>query len=114
MRCVAVLLAALWLGGCARPLPPEAPLRVVATEMQFAPSELQARQGAIVTITLDNQGKLAHNLLVELPSGTRQVAAEDGVDAVLTFPATDAGTFRFYCSIPGHEAMHGSLTIGPP
>jgi plastocyanin len=105
------LLILVWLGGCGQSLPRDTTLEVVATEMAFSPTALEATQGEMITIRLVNNGKEAHNLLVELPSGTRQIGAEDGVDAVLTFPASDQGTFRFYCSIPGHEAMEGTLTI---
>ena len=108
---VGVLLA---LVACNQPMPNESALRVVATEMQFTPSSLTTEVGALVFITLVNEGKVAHNLLIDLPSGTRQVAAEDGVDAVLSFPAREAGNFSFYCSIPGHEAMQGTLTIAAP
>jgi plastocyanin len=107
--CLCMLLAA-----CGQPLPTDRALRTVATEMQFTPSTLTAQVGDIVYITLVNEGQVAHNLLVDLPSGTRQVAAPDGVDAVLSFPAREAGTFRFYCSIPGHEAMQGTLVITQP
>lgn len=110
-RVLLTLLMLVWLGGCSQPLPRDTTLEVVATEMAFRPTTLEATQGEMIVIRLVNNGKEAHNLLVELPSGTRQIAAEDGVDAVLTFPARDLGTFRFYCSIPGHEAMEGTLTV---
>jgi plastocyanin len=103
--------ALLALTACNQPMPNERALRVVATEMQFAPSTISAEVGDLVFITLVNEGQIAHNLLIDLPSGTRQVAANDGVDAVLSFPANEAGSFRFYCSIPGHEAMEGRLEV---
>lgn len=112
---LAVTSALLWLGGCGQQsLPRDNVMRVTATEMAFAPNKLEATRGEIITITLNNEGKEAHNLLVEMTSGTREIAATDGVDAVLTFPARDVGTFRFYCSLPGHEAMEGTLTIREP
>jgi plastocyanin len=107
--CLCMLLTA-----CGQPLPTDRALRTVATEMKFTPSLLTAQVGDIVYITLVNEGQVAHNLLLDLPSGTRQVAAPDGVDAVVSFPALEAGTFRFYCSIPGHEAMQGELVITQP
>lgn len=111
-RRLVFVLALLALMACNQPMPNERALRVVATEMQFAPSTITAEVGDLVFITLVNEGEVAHNLLIDLPSGTRQVAAEDGVDAVLSFPAREAGSFRFYCSIPGHEAMEGILEVG--
>ena len=105
------LLALLVLGSCGQPLPPDTTFEVVATEMAFTPSTLELAQGQMVTLRLVNEGKLAHNLLIDLPSGTREIAAPDGVDALLTFPTRDVGSFRFYCNIPGHEGMEGVLTI---
>ena len=106
-----MLAALLWLGSCGQPLPPDTVLELVATEMAFTPSKLEIGQGEMVTIRMVNAGKVAHNLLIDLPSGTRQIAATDGVDALLTFPAREAGSFRFYCDIVGHEGMEGTLTV---
>lgn len=114
IRGLGLVCLLLVLGACNQPMPNENALRVVATEMEFTPSNLTAQTGSVVFITLVNNGEVAHNLLIDLPSGTRQVAAEDGVDAVLSFSAREAGTFRFYCSVPGHEAMEGTLTIAAP
>ncbi|MBX0327469.1 cupredoxin domain-containing protein [Oscillochloris sp. ZM17-4] len=100
------------LSGCGAPLP-ETHITVVATEMQFTPDKVEAHVGDQVFLTLSNKGKLAHNLVILLPSGDRSIAATDGVDAVMIFPARTAGTFRFYCSVPGHEAMQGEITILP-
>jgi uncharacterized cupredoxin-like copper-binding protein len=109
---IALALAAL-MAGCGAPLRERA-ITIVATEMQFAPDRVEAAAGEQVFVTLSNQGALAHNLVVELPTGDRTVAANDGVDAVMSFPAQEAGSFRFYCSIPGHEAMTGVIEIRAP
>jgi uncharacterized cupredoxin-like copper-binding protein len=55
---------------------------------------------------------IAHNLTIELPSGRRTVSAEAGVDAILAFPARHAGTFRMFCTVPGHTEQ-GELVILP-
>jgi uncharacterized cupredoxin-like copper-binding protein len=108
-----VVALAVLLAGCGAPLR-ERKLTIVATEMQFAPNRVEAEVGEQVFVTLSNKGKLAHNLVIELPAGDRTVAANDGVDAVLAFPAREAGSFRFYCSVPGHEAMAGTIEIRAP
>ncbi len=113
-RVFVALAALVWLAGCTSSANSDTAIRVVATEMAFTPSSLEVTQGEMVTIRLVNAGEVAHNLLIELPSGTRQIAANDGVDALMTFPARDVGTFRFFCSIPGHEEMEGTLTISAP
>lgn len=114
MQRVVIFLALLaLLGGCGASLR-ERTLSVNATEMVFAPTQLEAEVGEQVFVHLVNNGAVAHNLVIELPSGDRTVSAEDGVDAVLAFPARDAGSFRFFCSIPGHEGMEGIFTIRNP
>lgn len=114
--CAAVLLvglALLFIAACGGPLPPERSLTVTATEMRFTPDVLTARVGEQVFIRFKNEGQVAHNLVVALPFGDRRISAEAGVDAILVFPAREAGTFRFYCDIPGHEEQVGTLIIEP-
>jgi uncharacterized cupredoxin-like copper-binding protein len=101
------------LVACAGPAPVERELIVVATEMQFTPDRIEARAGEQIFIRLRNDGQLAHNLRVELPYGDRTVSAEPGVDAILALPATDPGEYRFFCSVPGHEAQQGVLVVVP-
>jgi plastocyanin len=110
-----VALAALvLLVGCGSTPNSDTAIRVVATEMAFTPQSLEVTQGEMVTIRLVNAGNVAHNLVLEMPSATRRISANNGVDALMTFPARDLGTFRFFCSIPGHEEMEGTLTISAP
>lgn len=108
-----VLLALLLLGACGGSPPPERQLEVTATEMQFTPDRLEARVGEQVFIRLRNRGTVAHSLTIDLPTGQRTVSADAGVDAILTFTAAEAGSYRFYCRIPGHEAQQGTLVITP-
>jgi uncharacterized cupredoxin-like copper-binding protein len=108
-----VLVIAGFLTGCGEPLPPERSLTVVATEMRFEPDELRARVGELVFIRMDNEGTEAHNLILELPHADRQISANPGTSSVLSFRATEPGEYRFYCSIPGHEAQTGILIVEP-
>lgn len=95
-------LALLILVGCGT-LPPERRLDLTVTATGYAPARLEARVGEQVFIRLRNADSIAHSLTVELPSGPRTVSVEDGVDAILAFPAREAGTFRLYCTVPGHR-----------
>lgn len=107
------LLALLLLGACGGPPPPERQLEVTATEMQFTPDRLEAHVGEQVFVRLRNRGTVAHSLTIDLPTGQRTVSADAGVDAILSFTAIEAGSYRFYCRIPGHEAQQGTLIIAP-
>lgn len=44
------------------------------------------------------------------------VAAEQGHEGTVTFTPTEAGTYEFYCTVPGHKAsgMVGKLIVVNP
>lgn len=105
----ALVVAVLSLAACGE-LPPERRLDLVVDAAGYAPARLEATVGEQVFIRFQNRDGVAHSLTVELPAGQRTVAAEDGVDAVLSFPAAEAGTFRLYCLVPGHGEQ-GELVI---
>lgn len=109
IRRFALALAVLVLAACGQ-LPPERQLELAVTAAGYEPARLEARVGEQVFIRFQNRDAVAHSLTVELPSGPRTVSAEDGVDAVLSFPAARAGTFRLYCSVPGHSE-EGELVV---
>jgi plastocyanin len=100
---LALALALLSLAACGGRLPPERRLELAVTAAGYEPATLEARVGEQVFITFQNRDTRAHSLTIELPTGQRTVSAEDRVDAVLTFPAATAGTFRMFCSVPGHS-----------
>jgi plastocyanin len=81
-------------------------------ELAFDEKELSAKPGK-VTIDFDNPSAIPHNVVIEedgkelagfepITEGTKSVTAE-----------LDAGTYTFYCSVPGHReaGMEGSLTV---
>lgn len=103
--CVAMVLSA-----CETSLPPERTLEVTITEAGYEPAQLEAHVGEMVIIRLRNRDSVGQNLNLELPTGTRFIAADAGVDALMSFPARHAGTFRFYTSVQGREA-EGVLVI---
>ncbi|MEI7770830.1 MAG: cupredoxin domain-containing protein [Chloroflexales bacterium] len=108
--CIAVLAL---LGSCGPPLH-ERSFTIEATEMRFIPDTVEAVVGEQVFVTLHNTGKLSHSLTFRLPAGDRTISADSGIEAVLAFPANTAGSFRFFCSLPGHEGMQGILEIRKP
>lgn len=91
----------------------EAPLvlAVEARDLSFTPRALTASTGAPVTLTIENDGRIVHNLtidelgvqLVTSPGETRSTVLTD----------IPAGTYTFYCSVSGHRqaGMFGTLTV---
>lgn len=54
---------------------------------------------------VSNQGKIPHNLTISGPGGTKATPNLDaGKSATLTVELK-AGTYDFYCSIPGHKQL---------
>jgi len=91
--------------------PSEAEAVFVGTEFAFGPDVASESTGNL-TITLDNQGEIFHNLLFDEVSGF-VLEAEAGVvtsgDVQL-----DDGVYTIFCSVPGHRdlGMEGTLTVG--
>jgi plastocyanin len=92
---------------------PVADVVVVGTaSFQFEPSEVQAAAGTISVALTSGGGP--HTFTLELEQGDETVAqvfapGETDVGEV----ELTAGTYTFYCAIPGHraEGMEGTLTV---
>jgi plastocyanin len=82
--------------------------------LKFTKSTLTAKAGT-VTISFTNSSPLAHNLTVQKGTSGAVVGATPtfmGGTKTLTLKLK-AGTYTFYCSVPGHRAagMQGTLTV---
>ena len=82
--------------------------------LKFTKSSLTAKAGTI-TISFTNNSPLAHNLTVQQgTSGPVLGATPTFMGGTKTLKLTlKAGTYTFYCSVPGHRAagMQGTLTV---
>jgi uncharacterized cupredoxin-like copper-binding protein len=87
------------------------PVTVVSLDIFFDPKELSIPADTDVTVSLPNEGVTLHNFAVD----------ELGIDVDIDPGATQevvinapAGTYEYYCNVPGHKAagMVGTLTIG--
>jgi uncharacterized cupredoxin-like copper-binding protein len=81
--------------------------------LAFDQKDVSAKAGS-VTINFDNKQPLQHDVKVEDSSG-QEVG---GTDLVSSGTATatvnlQAGTYTFFCSVPGHReaGMEGTLTV---
>jgi plastocyanin len=82
--------------------------------LKFTKSTLTAKAGT-VTIDFTNASPLAHNFTVQQGTSGPVVGATPtfmGGTKTLTLKLK-AGTYTFYCSVPGHRAagMQGTLTV---
>jgi uncharacterized cupredoxin-like copper-binding protein len=82
-------------------------------QLSFDHTSLTAKAGK-VSIDFTNMAPLAHNLTVESAAGKVVGATPtfEGTSKTLSVTLT-AGTYKFYCSVPGHRqaGMEGTLTV---
>jgi plastocyanin len=82
-------------------------------QLKFDKSSLTAKAGT-VTITYTNSAPLEHNLNIESSSGSvvGSTPTFQGGSKTLSV-SLKPGTYKFYCSVPGHRqaGMEGTLTV---
>jgi len=141
MRTPWTILLALGLAVAAcTPGAERAELTIVATDFAYTPTTLEVRDGQPVHLRLQNDGSLEHDLsLSGLPIAEGSVAAtpesghdmshlhtdaalsvhlsaQPGQNASVSFTPTEPGSYRFICTIPGHQeaGMFGTLMVTEP
>jgi plastocyanin len=82
---------------------------VDAKEFQFTPSTLTVPADQEITVEVVNSGAVEHD--VTLDEASVKIAPPATETATGTF-SVSAGTYTFYCSVPGHReaGMEGTLT----
>jgi plastocyanin len=81
-------------------------------QLKFDKSSLSAKAGS-VTIAFTNAAPLAHNLTIE-SSGSTVGATPTFMGGAKSLTVNlKPGTYKFYCSVPGHRqaGMEGTLTV---
>ncbi len=75
---------------------------------------LQVAQGAVVQITLIDGDGAEHNIAVPDFNAASDHVLAKGASAVIVFRADKAGTFPYFCVLPGHRqaGMEGKLVVG--
>ena len=94
--------------------PANAKLRVGAKEYSFDPSTIVLEGAGTLTVTLRNEGSLAHNLRVL--RGDEQIGGTETLPSGRTGSARlnlEHGNYRFICSVGDHEelGMTGTLRV---
>jgi len=79
-------------------------------QLKFTQTELSAPAGEI-TLDLTNDSAVPHNIAVDGADGVSDTI-QDGGTAELTVDLP-AGTYEYYCDVPGHRqaGMVGTLTV---
>jgi plastocyanin len=82
-------------------------------QLKYNKTSLTAKAGA-VSIDFTNMAPLSHNVTVASASGAVLGALPTFTGGTKTLSLTlKAGTYKFYCTVPGHRAagMEGTLTV---
>jgi plastocyanin len=82
-------------------------------QLKYDKSTLAAKAGK-VSIAFANSSPVAHNVTIESSSGESAGATPTFQGGAKTLSVTlKAGTYKFYCSVPGHRqaGMEGTLTV---
>ncbi len=91
------------------------PVRVVASEYAFDPGRIVVSGGAAtLSISLDNQGDLAHNITVlKDDAEVGGLSSFPGGEQRTTSLKVEPGSYRFVCTVADHEelGMDGTLEV---
>ena len=87
-------------------------LTVQGFEYGFDPAELTIHRGEAVRLLFRNTGTIEHDLTIPDWDAATPILAP-GEEAVVEFQARRSGTFRFLCTVPGHNelGMNGTLRV---
>jgi len=93
------------------PGPAEVEINIIAGNGFFDPDAFPVEQGTTVHVTVENVGDIVHTFTID--EFDVHVSLDPGEQQQVTFTATEAGTFEFYCAEPGHRegGMYGTLTV---
>jgi uncharacterized cupredoxin-like copper-binding protein/mono/diheme cytochrome c family protein len=87
-------------------------LAVTAIDIAFEEKELSAPADTEITITVTNNGASIHDFTIdELNIQTKMLNPGESETITINAPA---GTYTYYCSVPGHRqaGMEGTLNVG--
>ncbi len=78
----------------------------------FSVSEMRVNVGDTVRVTFTNGGG-RHDWVLDEFDGAQTDVIRAGQSQTVEFVADKAGTFEFYCSVPGHRqaGMYGTFVV---
>ncbi len=90
---------------------PASDVTLVTTEFAFEPDAFTIAADTDVTVTIDNSGgAVEHDFVVDDLDVNIHAEMGETVSGTVNAPA---GTYTFYCSVPGHRSagMEGTMTV---
>jgi uncharacterized cupredoxin-like copper-binding protein len=95
-------------------LPPEQVTLTGTDDFRFNPSTIAVKAGQPIQVTFQNGGETVHDFTVQQGLARPVTVLEDGGKSGATTVTYDKpGTYKFFCSQPGHDqlGMHGTITV---
>lgn len=126
MRHILLLLAAplaILVGSACAPstapaaaatLPPQQVTVTGTDDFRFSLSTITVKTGQPLEVTFQNGGEILHDFTVQQGLPKPVMVVEDGGKSGATTVTYDRpGTYKFFCSQPGHDqlGMHGTITV---
>jgi uncharacterized cupredoxin-like copper-binding protein len=90
--------------------PSQEPITVGAEDLEWSTSTLEARAG-VIPVYVVNRDDFPHTFDVEIGEKHLSYPVAPASTTVALIEAEQAGEYRFYCAVPGHEAMKGTLRV---
>ena len=83
-------------------------------DFHFNPSDITVKAGQPLQVTFQNEGEILHDFTVQQGLAKPVVmVAEGGESGTAAVSYDRTGTYKFFCSQPGHDqlGMHGRITV---
>jgi len=108
----ALVVAGALLAACGGGAPAALDVTIKGQDIKFFPPVLAAKAGQAVNVSYVNEGALDHSFVID-ELGVNQAAIPAGQTATFSFTPSAAGTYTYYCNVPGHKVagMVGTLTV---
>ncbi|MCY4616469.1 MAG: hypothetical protein OXC71_08790 [Chloroflexi bacterium] len=88
-------------------------IHVDASTGQLDLEDVAVAPGEVVEFVLDGSGGSGHRfVLAGLTGAAIQERTAPNGDVIVRVQAPQDGSLSFFCEIPGHEGLHGSLVVG--
>jgi plastocyanin len=84
---------------------------LTTSNFAFDQTEIRATVGQTVALRLENTDAATHAFAI--PDLDVDVPMKSGEVSLALFRPTAPGTYTFYCNVPHHEAMRGTLIVEP-
>lgn len=98
-------------GDAAAPLPGVPERLIRAGDFWFQPETFALAVDETVNLVVGNEGRVYHDLTIDDLDMTLSIDSGGSASGSIRFPTP--GTYRFYCSVPGHAeaGMRGDIVV---